>query len=253
MEHVIQVDNVSKSYPQVGGLGLFKREKTILENVSFTIDRGECLGLLGESGSGKSTLSRLILGIEKPNCGQIRFNNAPVLKPSVRKNRMSVVFQDYRSSLNPNREVSASIAEPLLLSGCRQAQLNGEVKRLLELVGLPQALATRFPHQLSGGQIQRVCIARAIATHPEFILLDEAISSLDISAQVQILDLLAELKTALNMTYFFVSHDIQAIAYLCNRVLFLKDGHIVEESSIDKLSWVENDYAKKLLSAVIAF
>ena len=165
---------------------------------------------------------------------------------------MSVVFQDYTSSANPNFTIKEVISEPLIALG-RKKDIDEAVDNLLQKVGLSTELKDRYPHELSGGQMQRVCIARAISTNPKFIVLDEAISALDVSIQTQVLNLLKDLKKDLNMTYFFIAHDLQAVANLCDQVLFLHKGNIVENINVSQLAYVKNDYAKRLLDSVISF
>lgn len=174
----------------------------------------------------KSTLSRLILGLEKANSGSITIEGQPV-KKWIKENQgqMSVVFQDYTSSANPRFTIKEVIAEPLIALG-RKGKIEEKVEELLNRVGLSKSLMYRYPHELSGGQLQRVCIARAISTNPMFMVLDEAISSLDVSIQAQILQLLKELKKDLNMTYLFIAHDLQAVASVCDEVLFLYRGKL---------------------------
>ncbi|MCG8709878.1 ABC transporter ATP-binding protein [Brenneria sp. 4F2] len=234
----------------------------VLNGVSFSVQAGECLGLVGESGSGKSTLGRILLGLEAPKRGQIRLAGQPLYAPSRfwrsrrRSNaRVSAVFQDYTSSANPFMTVSEMVAEPLRVLGeVAGNQVRPRVIALLEQVGLAEDISERFPHQLSGGQMQRVCIARAIASRPDFMVLDEAVSALDVSVQVQILDLLADLRRRLGLTYLFISHDLTAITYLCQRVIFLQQGGIIERvDDIAMLGQVRHPYARNLLQAVMAF
>lgn len=246
---LLEVKNVYKSYSQIG-----KKDKLqVLKGISFNIKEGECVGLIGESGSGKSTLSRLILGLEKFESGEINIEGKPVKKwIKENKGKMSVVFQDYTSSANPNFTIKEVISEPLIALG-RKKDIDEAVDNLLQKVGLSTELKDRYPHELSGGQMQRVCIARAISTNPKFIVLDEAISALDVSIQTQVLNLLKDLKKDLNMTYFFIAHDLQAVANLCDQVLFLHKGNIVENINVSQLAYVKNDYAKRLLDSVIPF
>ena len=165
---------------------------------------------------------------------------------------MTVVFQDYTSSANPKFTIKQVIAEPLV--ALRQTEnLDNVVVELLEKVGLSANLIHRYPHELSGGQLQRVCIAIAIATKPKILILDEAISALDVSIQAQVLDLLKDLKKELDMTYLFIAHDLQAVANLCDEVLFLYQGNIVEKISSDRLAFAGNEYAQRLLNSVIPF
>lgn len=246
---MLTVNNVVKSYRE-GGL-FSKKRRLILNNVSFFLNKGECLGIIGESGSGKSSLSRLVLGIEKPDSGQVLFNNENVFTAKMRRGKISAVFQDYTSSFNPMYTVFEVLVEPLLAQKLNRRELEDRALQLLEQVGLNKSFISRYPHELSGGEAQRLCIARAIATKPELLLLDEAISSIDVSAQTRILDLLCGIKEELNLSYIFITHDIQAVTYICGRVLFFHNGRIVEEAQADELYDVRNEYAKELLSSVI--
>ena len=246
---LVEVKNIHKSYSKIGTKGKLH----VLKGIDFHIEEGSCVGLIGESGSGKSTLSRLILGLEKPDDGEIKIEGKPVKKwIKENKGKMSVVFQDYTSSANPNFTVKEVISEPLLALGQKE-DIDKIVEELLEKVGLPTNLVHRYPHELSGGQMQRVCIARAISTKPKFMVLDEAISALDVSIQAQILELLKKLKKDLDMTYLFIAHDLQAVANLCDQVLFLYKGELVENIDSSELAYVKNDYAKRLLDSVIPF
>lgn len=247
------INHVYKSYKQSSKWFSKQNRIQVLKDISFSIPEGTCVGLIGESGSGKSTLSRLILGLEKPDKGNIEIEGKPVTV-WIKENRgqMSVVFQDYTSSANPNFTVYDVICEPLKLLG-QTHNLEQTVRQLLEKVGLSDTLINRYPHELSGGQLQRVCIARAISSHPKILVLDEAISSLDVSVQAQVLDLLKQLKKEMQMTYLFIAHDLQAVTYLCDRLLFLYKGQIVEQVACKDLAHVQNNYAQKLLQSVIPF
>ncbi|EGO65119.1 ABC transporter ATP-binding protein [Acetonema longum] len=254
MPDLVRITNVEKSYCQAGAYFNGSKVK-VLKGVTFTIEEGCCVGLVGESGSGKSTLTRLILGLELPDKGggAILIEGKPVRR-WIRENqgKMSVIFQDYTSSVNPRHTVGETIAEPLQAMR-REENLDDDINVLLGKVSLSSDLKKRYPHELSGGQLQRVCIARAIATNPKFIVLDEAISSLDVSVQTQILSLLHNLRLEMNMTYLFVAHDLQAVAHLCNKIVFLYRGKVVEETGRDQLANVQNVYAKALLGSVIPF
>lgn len=168
---------------------------------------------------------------------------------------MSIVFQDYFSSVNPRFKVADIIAEPLKLNtNLSSSDLRKELEKLIVDVGLKVEFLDRYAHELSGGQLQRVCIARAISTKPKFIMLDEAVSSLDISTQVEILNLLQELKKSYSLSYIFVTHDLLTLTYICDSVIFFKEGRIVEKvDSLEKLCEVKDDYSKALLDAVIEF
>ena len=232
----------------------------VLFDVSLKVSQGTCLGILGESGSGKSTLGRVICGLLMPDTGEVKIQDVSVYASrNGRKNlqkRLSVVFQDYTTSANPRFRVKEIIAEGLAARERNQKiRLNRleEINRLLELVGLNSSYANRYPHELSGGQLQRVCIARAVACQPEIILFDEAISSLDAHTQIQIMDLLHDLKEKLGLTYIFITHDLTSVTYLCDDVLFLYHGRITEHIPVSRIAETKDDYARKLLASIIEF
>jgi nickel transport system ATP-binding protein len=248
---MLTVNNVVKSYLKPGSL-VARERQLILQGISFAVGPGECVGLIGESGSGKSSLSRLVLGLEKPDSGEILFEGQNIREWRKRcPGQMSVVFQDYTTSANPRFTAAEIIAEPLF--ALNKAAVSGEILALFDKVGLSATLLDRYPHELSGGQLQRVCLARAISTRPRFMVLDEALSSLDVSVQAQILDLLRDLKAELNLTYLFIAHDLQTITNLCDYVLFLYQGKIVEQLPSSRLFEAKNDYARRLLASVIPF
>ncbi|MEK4065171.1 ABC transporter ATP-binding protein [Peribacillus sp. FSL R5-0717] len=248
---MLKVDSVEKSYKS-GGLISNKRQK-ILNNISFECGSGECLGIIGESGSGKSTLGRLLIGIEKPDRGTVLFQGENVGDRRVRSGNISAVFQDYKSSINPFFTVEEAIMEPLKIKSKLKIEIQNRIDNLLNQVGLNPSYRKRYPHELSGGEVQRVCIARAISTEPKCILLDEAISSLDVSVQIQVLELLKELKNLYNMSYVFITHDIQAAAYICDRFIIFRNGQIEEVIKIEQLKNVQSEYARKLLDKLITF
>ena len=232
----------------------------MLFDVSMTVRDGTCLGILGESGSGKSTMGRVLCGLLKPDSGEAVLDGVPIYGSRAGRrnlqNKLSVVFQDYTTSANPRFRVRDIIGEGLTVQERREGSRldrNWEVADLLETVGLPAAFSDRFPHELSGGQLQRVCIARAVACNPKIILFDEAISSLDAHTQVQIMDLLRELKERLGLTYIFITHDLTAITYLCDDVLFLYQGRVTEYMPVSRISETKDDYARRLLQAIIVF
>ncbi|MGO4184492.1 ABC transporter ATP-binding protein [Paenibacillus sp. MCAF9] len=244
---MLKIDHVDKSYEKGGFFS--KKKQKVLNDISFECGAGECLGIIGESGSGKSTLGRLLLGIEKPDRGSVLFDGKSVGDRKVRLGKISAVFQDYKSSINPFFTVEEAIMEPIK----RYKKKHSMVDTLLNQVGLHPSYRNKYPHELSGGEVQRVCIARAISTEPKCIVLDEAISSLDVSVQTQVLDLLKDLKKMYNMSYVFITHDIQAAAYICDRVLIFRDGQIEEIVRIEQLKDVKSEYAKKLLQMLITF
>ena len=243
---LLEVRNVSKSYPVSGGFWRKKRQP-VLRDVNLTLSEGSSVGLIGESGGGKSTLGRLILGLEQPDSGQVFLEGRPVqVWSKEHPGQMSVVFQDYTSSANPRFTVEELIREPLDIL---RLDASCAIPELLERVGLPEALRNRYPHELSGGQLQRVCIARAIATKPRFIVFDEAVSSLDVSVQAQVLELLLELKG--DMTYLFIAHDLSVVRFISDRIAVISKGRIVELAEAEELFLHPlHPYTKALLSAV---
>ena len=258
---MLEVNNVCVSFRSEHQEKIFGTARNqVLFDVSLKVSQGTCLGILGESGSGKSTLGRVICGLLKPDTGEVKIQDVSVYASrNGRKNlqkRLSVVFQDYTTSANPRFRVKEIIAEGLAARERNQKiRLNRleEINRLLELVGLNSSYANRYPHELSGGQLQRVCIARAVACQPEIILFDEAISSLDAHTQIQIMDLLHDLKEKLGLTYIFITHDLTSVTYLCDDVLFLYHGRITEHIPVSRIAETKDDYARKLLASIIEF
>ena len=232
----------------------------VLFDVSLTVKEGTCLGILGESGSGKSTMGRVLCGLLKPDSGEAVLDGVSVYASRAGRrnlqNKLSIVFQDYTTSANPRFRIRAIIGEGLTVQERREGKKldrKAETSRLLELVGLPADFADRFPHELSGGQLQRVCIARAVACKPEIILFEEASSSLDANTQVQVMDLLRELKDRLGLTYIFITHDLTSITYLCDDVLFLYQGRVTENLPVERISETKDEYARKLLESIVVF
>lgn len=232
----------------------------VLFDISLSVKKGTCLGILGESGSGKSTMGRVLCGLLRPDSGEALLDGVSVYGSRAGRrnlqNKLSVVFQDYTTSANPRFRVKEIIGEGLTVRerrGKRRLDRARETARLLELVGLPTDFAGRFPHELSGGQLQRVCIARAVACSPEVILFDEAISSLDAHTQVQVMDLLRELKEKLGLTYVFITHDLTSITYLCDDVLFLYQGRVTEYLPVCRISETKDEYARRLLESIVVF
>ena len=258
---MLEVNNVCVSFRSERQEKIFGTARNqVLFDVSLKVSQGTCLGILGESGSGKSTLGRVICGLLKPDTGEVKIQDVSVYASrNGRKNlqkRLSVVFQDYTTSANPRFRVKEIIAEGLAARERNQKiRLDRleETNRLLELVGLDPSYANRYPHELSGGQLQRVCIARAVACQPEIILFDEAISSLDAHTQIQIMDLLHDLKEKLGLTYIFITHDLTSVTYLCDDVLFLYHGRITEHIPVSRIAETKDNYARKLLASIIEF
>lgn len=205
-------------------------------------------------------MGRVLCGLLKPDSGEAVLDGVSVYASRAGRrnlqNKLSIVFQDYTTSANPRFRIRDIIGEGLTVQERREGKKldrKGETSRLLELVGLPADFADRFPHELSGGQLQRVCIARAVACKPEIILFDEAISSLDAHTQVQVMDLLRELKDRLGLTYIFITHDLTSITYLCDDVLFLYQGRVTENLPVERISETKDEYARKLLESIVVF
>ena len=213
-----------------------------VDDVTFSIRRGETLGLVGESGCGKSTLGRTLLRLYKPTAGKIVFDGQDLtaLKgEGVRtlRRRMQMVFQDPFASLNPRHSVGRIVGEPIRTHGLGDRQADGvaRVRELLEIVGLPPDAATRYPHEFSGGQRQRIGLARALSLNPDFIVADEPVSALDVSIQAQIINLFEELQTEFDLTYLFIAHDLAVVRHISDRVAVMYLGVIVEVSPSDEL------------------
>ncbi|MBC7773682.1 MAG: ABC transporter ATP-binding protein [Pyrinomonadaceae bacterium] len=237
-----------------GRFGFGRKVVRADDGVSFTIEEGETFGLVGESGCGKSTLARTVLFLEEPTEGEILFQGQPLTAGRVLdlRRRAQIVFQDPYSSLPPRMKVGGIIGDPLQIHGLARGSALGErVAQLLIDVGLKPADAGRFPHELSGGQRQRVGIARALAVQPSLVIADEAVSSLDVSVQAQILNLFKDLQERHRLAYLFVSHDLGVVKYMSHRIAVMYLGQIIELTTTDKLySQPLNPYTKALLSAI---
>jgi peptide/nickel transport system ATP-binding protein len=230
----------------------------ILKGVSFTIAKGTVLGIVGESGSGKTTLGRALVRLNTPDSGHIWFEgrdiaaaNEAELRPLRR--HLQVIFQDPMSSLNPRKTIGDSIAAPVVFHGlaANRATARERTAESLRLVGLSPDLAHSYPHELSGGQRQRAGIARAIALEPRFVLADEIVSGLDMSNQAIILDLLARLRSQMHLTMAFISHDLSVVRRLCDRVIVMRVGEIVEDrATADLFTMPQHPYTRELLSAI---
>ena len=221
---------LSVSYLSVSFHGIFA-----VEDVSFAVERGESYALVGESGSGKSTIARVIVGLQRPDSGTVRFAGE----------RKQLVFQDSLGSLNPRMTVAQTLSEATAFH-----RTGFTVPELLDLVELPPELAQHYPHELSGGQRQRVSLARALAVRPDLLVADEPVSALDVSVQAQIIHLLDRLRRDLGLTLLFIAHDLAVVSVLCPRAAILHRGHIVEEGRTSELfTRPKTDYASTLLAA----
>jgi len=258
MTPLIETVGISKLYPIQGG-AFWGRKQTLiaLSPLSFSLASGECLGIVGESGSGKTTLGKIVAGLIEPDTGELRLNGqkADSFNPRERAQFVQMIFQDPGTALNPKLSIETQILEALRLANPPGEQpendLRGEAVRWMERVGLSASTLTAYPHQLSGGQKQRANIARAIATGAKVVVADEPVSSLDLSIQAQILQLLSELKTSLEISYLVISHDLTVVSMLCERMIVLKDGVLEEEGLTSKiLSKPQRPYTKNLLDSV---
>ncbi len=228
-----------------------------VDDVSFELKRGEVLGLVGESGCGKSTISRSLMGLLPVHEGQILFNNEDLAKLHTKdwtriRRQIQMVFQDPYASLNPRMTVGDMLMEPMRTHNIvSHSELQKEASRLLDLVQLPADSMKRYAHQFSGGQRQRIGIARALALRPQLMICDESVSALDVSVQAQILNLLKDLQREFNLTYLFISHDLNVVHYISHRVMVMQAGHIVEAGEATQvLQQPHNDYTKRLIAAM---
>ena len=248
---ILEVHRLKKYFPVAGG------QVHAVDDVSFAIDEGETLGLVGESGCGKSTTGRLIIRLIEPTSGEIVFDGQKINTLSRGemtglRRKMQIIFQDPYSSLDPRRSIGDTIGKPLEIYRVGSAgERRGRVNELMEMVGLSASMANKYPHELDGGRRQRVGIARALALSPRFIVCDEPVSALDVSIQAQILNLLLELQKNLGLTYLFVSHDLSVVKHLSSRVAVMYLGKIVEMGPSRTLfKKVLHPYSQALLSAV---
>ena len=228
------------------------RDRTVLHGVSLHIAAGEALGLVGESGSGKSTLARTVLGLDLPQGGSVRLDGRDLAATPARARRglTGAVFQDPYGSLDPRMRVGASVAEPLLGIAHRAERLT-RVAAMLEAVGLPASSASHYPHEFSGGQRQRLALARALVARPALVVADEPVSSLDVSVQAQVLALIAELRAQYGGAWLFISHDLAVVRLVTDRVAVLFEGLIVEEGpSARVFSDPQHPYTRALLAAI---
>ncbi|MCS3432482.1 ABC transporter ATP-binding protein [Klebsiella sp. BIGb0407] len=263
---LLTVASLSRSYPQPGYFWSRKAPIQVLNDISFTLHKGEILGLVGESGSGKTTLGKMIVGLDSPQSGTIDLAGKPWAGPDIARpghqnplrHAVQMVFQDPYSSLNPRRKIGDILAEPLQITAHREqgkplqhAELQQAVSGLLSRVELAPELMTRYPSQLSGGQRQRVVIARALAMKPQVIVADEAVSALDITTQHRIIQLFSRLRAQTGLAILFISHDMDVVAALCDRILVLEAGKIIEQGSPEQIFQnPQQPWTRRLLDAI---
>jgi oligopeptide/dipeptide ABC transporter ATP-binding protein len=258
-DSLLDIRALKKHFPLRGqffsqGAGVIRA----VDGVTFQIERGETLGLVGESGCGKSTLARMILRLEAPTAGEIRFEGEDILawkggKLKAFRRKVQMIFQDPYSSLNPRQTAGAIIAEPLHIHrppGGRQ-EIKTKLRELASVVGLDEEQWTRYPHEFSGGQRQRIGIARALMLHPRLVIADEPVSALDVSIRAQILNLLKRLQREFNLTYLFIAHDLAVVRHMSDRIAVMYLGKIVEMGGAEQVSSAPaHPYTRALLSAV---
>lgn len=258
MKPLLEVSKLSKHY--IVRTGVFSQKKVIeaVKDVSFYVGENESFGLIGESGSGKSTIANLVMRLIEPSGGRIQLfgKDVTVLEENeMRKLRkdLQIIFQYTESVLDPQMTIDELIREPLIVHGIvKPRDLEEETERLLRLVGLPVTERWKLPGQLSGGQNQRVVIARAIASKPKLIVCDEPVSALDVSVQGQILNLLSDLRRELGLSYLFISHDLKVVKHMCDRIAVMYKGELVETGSAEKiLNSPEHSYTKKLIESML--
>ena len=258
-EPLLLVEDLKVYFPIRSGVVIERRvgEIKAVDGVSFEIERGETLGLVGESGCGKTTVGRTILRLYDPTEGRIVFEGKDIANLSEKemrslRRRMQMVFQDPYSSLNPRQNVGNIVAEPLRVHGLASGRdVEKQVQHLLEVVGLPQGAANRYPHEFSGGQRQRIGLARSLALNPDLIVADEPVSALDVSIQAQIINLLEDLQSEFDLTFMFIAHDLAVVRHISDRIAVMYLGKIVEVAPADQLYVAPlHPYTIALLSAV---
>jgi oligopeptide transport system ATP-binding protein len=258
-DSLLRVENLKVYFPILGGV--FRHqvgEVKAVDDVSFTVRRGQTVGLVGESGSGKTTIGRAIIRLVEPTAGTIRYEDAEISQLGSRafwpyRKKIQIIFQDPYNSLNPRLSVFEIVGEALEIHfpQMTRAERRERVADLLKQVGLVPEYLDRYPHEFSGGQRQRIGIARALAVKPEFIVCDEPVSALDVSVQAQIVNLLQDLQEELGLTYLFIAHDLAVVEHISDYVLVMNQGKIVEAASAEAIyENPQHDYTRKLLAAV---
>jgi peptide/nickel transport system ATP-binding protein len=254
---VLEVRSLAKSFFLREGL-FGRREFKAVQNVNFQLRKGHTLGVVGESGSGKTTMGLTLLRLHEPTAGEVIFDGQNLLQLSdharqVMRRRIQIVFQNPYASLNPRFTIGQALVEPMAIHGIGRDLVDREqrARSLLEKVGLDGHAFGKYPHEFSGGQRQRVAIARCLTLSPEVLVLDEAVSALDVSVQAQVLNLLRDLQDELGLAYVFISHDLAVVRFISDEVLVMKDGRVVEQASAEQiLASPREDYTKRLLAAI---
>ena len=256
MEPIIRAENLTKTFHVKSFFGK-TTDVHALNGVSFSINKGESLGIVGESGCGKSTLASLLIRLEEPTSGKVFLAGEDIShmkEKELRKlrSRIQIVFQDPYSSLSPRMTIRDIVTEPMRVQGgMKEKDMDERAAHLLALVGMREGTLDRYPHEFSGGQRQRISIARALMTEPDVLILDEPTSALDVSVQAQVLNILMDLRERLHLTYLFISHNLAVVKYISDRTAVMREGRIVEMGpSEDILSHPKETYTKELLAAV---
>jgi len=254
---ILEVKDVHKYMTVAAHMGRAKELVKAVDGVTFSVSRGQSFGVVGETGSGKSTLARLITKLIEPTSGEILYNGRSISDMrgndlATYRRSVQMVFQDPYSSLDPRQRVGDAISEPIAVNKIIETpQIAKRVAELFQLVGLSPDQRDRFPHELSGGQRQRLATARALSVKPELLVLDEPTSSLDVSIQAQMLTLLRDLREQLNLTYIFISHNLSVIWYMCDRIVVMQQGKIVEQGTRDEIfERPQKEYTKTLINSI---
>ncbi|MFA5099586.1 MAG: ATP-binding cassette domain-containing protein [Candidatus Omnitrophota bacterium] len=246
---ILEANDISKEFKVEKGMFQSDAGRTLaLDRVSFSLQEFTTLGIVGESGSGKTTLAKILLGLIPADSGEVKFNDTYI--KNFRKD-VQIIFQNPYNSLDPKMRIKDALYEPLVIhSMCLRQGLRDKAKGLLEAVGLDETALDRYPSQFSGGQRQRICIARALACEPKLLVLDEPISSLDLTIQAKLLDLFLQLKKRFNLTYIFISHNLAVIKYIADNVLVMQNGRVVEQGLTQEFfSNPSQQYTRQLLDA----
>lgn len=256
MSALLDIRNVTKTFTLRGFFGHAKKIEA-LRGVTLSVGKGESIGIVGESGCGKSTLANLIIRLEEPTSGTISLDGQDISHLKEKeltglRRRVQIIFQDPYSSLSPRMTIRRIVTEPMrVLGGHSEEEMEARARELLETVGLRENVLDRYPHEFSGGQRQRISIARALMTRPEILILDEPTSALDVSVQAQVLNLLADLRERLGLTYLFISHNLAVVKYISDKTVVMRKGEIVESGpSEDILTHPGEAYTRELIAAV---
>ena len=255
MDKLIELKNIHKVFKSHKLISIKKDDYVAVKNVSFEIEKNTIFGLVGESGCGKTTLARAVMLLDPPASGEILFDGTDIVSLSRKdlksyRARMQIVFQDPNSALNPKMSVYKCMKEGLVNLRYPRDKIRSRIIKLLDLVGISPGHVDRFPHEFSGGQKQRIVIARALSMEPEFLVLDEPVSNLDVSIQAQIINLLLDLKDEFSLTYLFISHDLNLVSYLSDQVAVMYKGQIVETADTDRIMKTPlHPYTLKLFSS----